>query len=986
MIAEAAAICLVLLVARPSSSQEWWKPYSPPCTERENVFAFTQKPKVKRVGKDKYEITFAVKGYCDVTVGIVDAKGKVVRHLGSGVLGRNAPPPFQKSSLKQTIYWNGKGDLDHYHQRPAALRVQVRLGLKPVFHGRLGGASGKNAPGYVWGIAVDQTGAYVFMKGSQRGSQAGFNHVTLRKYDLDGNYVCTVFPPSANMPQTKLAGGGFVEYEKGKRAWHGHRVNASVSGCGFVFPSADGKGVGECQVATAGSRLVYVNSGDGPFSPTGKSSMHWVHKDGSTDFNGMRGTPFAWGQHFLPRLASSPDGKWIYMVSSEGAGDGFRTFDPLVVRAPADGSSRGTVFAGERKKPGSDNDHLNKPSGIDCDARGRVYVSDLLNNRIQVFAPDGRHLKSIKIDRPRLIRVHQKTGAIYVQHGLSADTRAIAREAARRGRRPTGRLTKLTSFENPKEEFHVAGIASAVTALDSWSERPRLWVGGGAITTVTRGATINTGPSVMVYEEQGETLKKIVDFDEEARQEAGDNYMGRWGGMCFDKVVCDPTREQLYYKNRHIFDVKTGKRLGTWRPSPYAAFDDIAFDKRGFMHLHFNPGANHPKGVGRVDPSRRVKDPQAKTKNAFLFPEVPYDHGVPVTGRWGAEWQGIIPAKDQPGAKSFQDGLGVNMRGDVAINSNIYYVPKMTEAGWTFGAAGILARKGKGEYSDAVFGNYANYMKGIRDKQKRGEEVYFIRRQPGIPLAGATAWTFDSTGELRKGCAAIAGDLMNGMQMDEDGSIYFVTARPRLYGHKHFLFGRGGTFGRPEHKANSWPFTGTLIKSKPNTQVRIIQRKSVIAMDPLPKRPAQLMTIGFPNNQHSRKALQCWVEGAEWLYAGASPIVSTGCSCFRQHLGLDWYKRVYVPEAYRHSIGILDTNGNLVMHLGRYGNFDDAPGGKNGAKPGGEDIRMMMVRFVSATDNYLAYGDWDEKLVVLKLDYHAEETAPLDASMKGRDE
>jgi hypothetical protein len=73
----------------------------------------------------------------------------------------------------------------------------------------------------------------------------------------------------------------------------------------------------------------------------------------------------------------------------------------------------------------------------------------------------------------------------------------------------------------------------------------------------------------------------------------------------------------------------------------------------------------------------------------------------------------------------------------------------------------------------------------------------------------------------------------------------------------------------------------------------------------------------------------------------------------------------------------LDAGGNLILHVGRYGNFDDAPGGKHGAKPGGDDIGIMSVRFISATDNYLVFGDWCERLVSLKLAYHAEETVPI---------
>jgi hypothetical protein len=43
--------CLVLILAAYASAaaQDSWKPYSPPCTERENVFAFTHKPSVKLV-------------------------------------------------------------------------------------------------------------------------------------------------------------------------------------------------------------------------------------------------------------------------------------------------------------------------------------------------------------------------------------------------------------------------------------------------------------------------------------------------------------------------------------------------------------------------------------------------------------------------------------------------------------------------------------------------------------------------------------------------------------------------------------------------------------------------------------------------------------------------------------------------------------------------------------------------------------------------
>ena len=43
-------------------------------------------------------------------VAIEDAKGKVVRHLVAGMLGKNPPAPLQPNSLAQTLTWDGKDD------------------------------------------------------------------------------------------------------------------------------------------------------------------------------------------------------------------------------------------------------------------------------------------------------------------------------------------------------------------------------------------------------------------------------------------------------------------------------------------------------------------------------------------------------------------------------------------------------------------------------------------------------------------------------------------------------------------------------------------------------------------------------------------------------------------------------------------------------------------------------------------------------------
>ena len=98
--------------------------------EREEVYEFAEKPAVEKKG-GKYVITFASKGACDATIAIVDQQGKIVRHLASGVLGKNAPWPFQQDSLSQKLKWDGLTDDEKI--APAGCKLRVSLGLKAAF-------------------------------------------------------------------------------------------------------------------------------------------------------------------------------------------------------------------------------------------------------------------------------------------------------------------------------------------------------------------------------------------------------------------------------------------------------------------------------------------------------------------------------------------------------------------------------------------------------------------------------------------------------------------------------------------------------------------------------------------------------------------------------------------------------------------------------------------------------------------------------------
>jgi len=165
--------------------------------EREEVYEFTAKPAVKKEG-DKWVITFASKGKCDATVAVLDKDGKIVRHLASGVLGVNAPHPFQQNSLSQKLEWDGL--TDDFKKAPAGCKVKVSLGLKPEYERNLYPApyhfmSSK----YMSGKPGKRSWLKTATDGQGNTCVAVKNYFLMfgQIYDKDGKYVRTFWPPPA---------------------------------------------------------------------------------------------------------------------------------------------------------------------------------------------------------------------------------------------------------------------------------------------------------------------------------------------------------------------------------------------------------------------------------------------------------------------------------------------------------------------------------------------------------------------------------------------------------------------------------------------------------------------------------------------------------------------------------------------------------------------------------------------------------------------
>jgi hypothetical protein len=217
---------------------------------REERFEFARPPAVRRQG-DGYVITFASKGRCDATVAVLSKEGRIVRHLASGVLGRNAPHPFRQGTLDQRIEWDGRDDSGR--PVPAGCSIRVGLGLAAEFERNIGydphalpsGTGGSQLP------EVRRNAANQFLVAGGPGGRtyvlglpqrAGYQGRVFK----DGKYVRTFWPVPAG-DVAKLTGLG---YRLAKTVWG----DASIV-CGWFGPTRLQKDARKLQLAEIGKAM-----------------------------------------------------------------------------------------------------------------------------------------------------------------------------------------------------------------------------------------------------------------------------------------------------------------------------------------------------------------------------------------------------------------------------------------------------------------------------------------------------------------------------------------------------------------------------------------------------------------------------------------------------------------------------------------------------------------------------------------------------------
>ena len=115
-----------------------------------------------------------------------------------------------------------------------------------------------------------------------------------------------------------------------------------------------------------------------------------------------------------------------------------------------------------------------------------------------------------------------------------------------------------------------------------------------------------------------------------------------------------------------------------------------------------------------------------------------------------------------------------------------------------------------------------------------------------------------------------------------------------------------------------------------------------------------------------------FVEGAVAVYPDFAPFSGghgSGCACRNPRFDLDPYGRLYIPNAVRCSVAVVDNAGNAILRFGRYGNADD---------PGkGEDIPLGWPIGVGISRKHIYVSDMLNKRVI-RADVSYAETATAD--------
>jgi DNA-binding beta-propeller fold protein YncE len=651
-----------------------------------------------------------------------------------------------------------------------------------------------------------------------------------------------------------------------------------------------------------------------------------------------------------PRSAAfSPDGKWLYLTGYRGGGK--YPWLHGVARVSYAGSGKAEPFIGEMNKPGSDNSHFKCPLALAVDKQGRIYVADYMNDRIQVYTPDGKHFKTIsKVRRPVTISVSPRNGHIYVASWMIVNRWSkTVKKTTLSHYGPVEKPTRIATYplklvgHSSQVFMNRTGGRQHEVFVDFGAKTPTVWLVPGKGDTDNKLLQLRasyspgqyrrnswTGTHYQLYREEGGKLVKKVDFATDVIKKIYRVTPPQSPALDRQRMYVDPTSGKLYIAEGDCGVGKAFKKILRLDPEtgrakdirlPFSA-EDIAFDLDGLIYLRTD---TH---VARFNPK--------------MWREIPWDYGEMRT-KPGFDGDGRklistvpMPGSGRPGCFHL-GGFNVSPMGDIVVSC--YNIKK-------------LDVRIPGGFS-AKFAAGKAYSPPMYPGRLRWGEVH----------------VWDRYGKSKVKDAVGGLPMTDGLAMDKDGSIYALVAANRT------------------HKGKEYPLerAETLMKFRPK-RARIISTSRKVPMKITkatgPKRPFDV-TKGFAGN--------AWVQGADWMYGGVgfggfmSSKGGGGCACWNSRFALDLYARSFATELNRFRVAVLDSNGNLILRIGKYGNVDDgvplvkAGGPPNPRAVGGDEVALCRPSYVAThTDRRLFIADYGNyRILSVKLGYHASSTTAL---------
>ena len=368
---------------------------------------------------DYVRIEFAVDRPTDVAVAILNSDGEVVRHLAAGLLGSNAPDPFEKDALAQTVVWDRRDDAGEPVPE-GEYSVKVGLGLEAEFDRVLGWDP--KTVGEIKALAVDPQGNLFCFN--------GYSVPGLAVFDREGEYIRTLLPHDA----TRAPGIRTLTREDGEEVPYLKAMRD---------PYAFGRiGVGGLRSSNA---LVLTPDGKILFGGKGSPRVMWMDVDGGIPEPLLGPALLPDGAPGIAGLVMSTEGDALY---ASVVGD-----EPAVYRVPWNGTPGEPVRL---------TDNLERSGALAVDADGNVYVCDRAAGTVAIFDADGERLGAIEAEDAWRVAVHPGTGAVYV-----AARESLKKFADRHAGEP------VWTMELPA----IPGNVAPVLALDPTGETPVLWLG-----------------------------------------------------------------------------------------------------------------------------------------------------------------------------------------------------------------------------------------------------------------------------------------------------------------------------------------------------------------------------------------------------------------------------------------------------------------------------------------------------------------------------